>query len=102
MRTAFADTDNAAVPTSGIAVMAKAPVPGRTKTRLVPPPTFEEAAQCNGIPARCRRQHCCRSARASIADYIADSVWPAGFGAITKASQSRARQFQTKIERLSV
>jgi uncharacterized protein len=34
-------------PTCGIAVMAKASIPGRTKTRLVPPLTFEEAAQCN-------------------------------------------------------
>src|SRR5712671_2630399 len=47
MRTAFADTDNAAVPTCGIAVMAKASRPGRTKTRLVPPLTFEEAAAFN-------------------------------------------------------
>jgi uncharacterized protein len=31
----------------GIAVMAKASVPGRTKTRLVPPLTFEEAAAFN-------------------------------------------------------
>src|SRR6266851_7062749 len=47
MRTAFADTDNAAVPTCGIAVMAKASIPGRTKTRLVPPLSFEEAAAFN-------------------------------------------------------
>ena len=47
MRTAFADTDNAAVPACGIAVMAKASIPGHTKTRLVPPLTFEEAVQCN-------------------------------------------------------
>jgi uncharacterized protein len=31
----------------GIAVMAKASIPGRTKTRLVPPLTFEEAAAFN-------------------------------------------------------
>ncbi len=31
----------------GIAVMAKASLPGRTKTRLVPPLTFEEAAAFN-------------------------------------------------------
>ena len=47
MRTAVAEIDNAAVPTCGIAVMAKASTAGRTKTRLVPPLTFEEAAQCN-------------------------------------------------------
>ena len=31
----------------GIAVMAKASQPGRTKTRLCPPLTLEEAAACN-------------------------------------------------------
>src|SRR5260221_7196141 len=36
-----------AVPSCGIAVMAKASIPGRTKTRLVPPLTFEEAAAFN-------------------------------------------------------
>jgi uncharacterized protein len=33
--------------TCGVAVMAKASIPGQTKTRLVPPLTFEEAARCN-------------------------------------------------------
>ena len=33
----------------GIAVMAKASTPGRTKTRLVPPLTFEEAAALNTV-----------------------------------------------------
>jgi rSAM/selenodomain-associated transferase 1 len=33
--------------TCGIAVMAKASAPGRTKTRLVPPLTFDEAAALN-------------------------------------------------------
>ena len=33
--------------TCGIAIMAKASAPGRTKTRLVPPLTFEEAAALN-------------------------------------------------------
>jgi uncharacterized protein len=35
------------VPDCGIAIMAKASVSGRCKTRLVPPLTFEEAARCN-------------------------------------------------------
>src|SRR5262252_1869047 len=35
------------VASCGIAVMAKASLPGRTKTRLVPPLTFEEAAAFN-------------------------------------------------------
>jgi rSAM/selenodomain-associated transferase 1 len=34
-------------PSCGIAVMAKASIPGRTKTRLVPPLSFEEAAAFN-------------------------------------------------------
>jgi uncharacterized protein len=37
----------AAVATCGIAVMAKASAPGRAKTRLVPPLSFEEAAALN-------------------------------------------------------
>jgi len=38
---------DAPLPSCGIAVMAKASIPGRTKTRLVPPLTFEEAAAFN-------------------------------------------------------
>jgi len=34
-------------PLCAIAVMAKASIPGRSKTRLVPPLTFDEAAACN-------------------------------------------------------
>ena len=33
--------------TCGVAIMAKASIPGQTKTRLVPPLTFDEAARCN-------------------------------------------------------
>src|SRR5712664_3659527 len=40
-------TCDALPPSCGIAVMAKASIPGRTKTRLVPPLTFEEAAAFN-------------------------------------------------------
>lgn len=47
MRTEAVQSDNTSIPACGIAVMAKASIPGRTKTRLVPPLTFEEAAQCN-------------------------------------------------------
>jgi rSAM/selenodomain-associated transferase 1 len=45
-----ARADNPAIETAkgcGIAFMAKASVPGRAKTRLVPPLTFEEAAALN-------------------------------------------------------
>jgi hypothetical protein len=38
---------NGRLPSCGIAVMAKASIPGKTKTRLVPPLTFEEAASLN-------------------------------------------------------
>src|SRR6266446_4734468 len=47
MQTVSTNMDNGALPTCGIAVMAKASIAGRTKTRLVPPLTFEEAARCN-------------------------------------------------------
>jgi uncharacterized protein len=40
-------TGDAPPPSCGIAVMAKASIPGRTKTRLVPPLTAEEAAAFN-------------------------------------------------------
>ena len=74
MRPAFADIDNAADATCGIAVMAKASIPGRTKTRLVPPLTFEEAAQCNTAFLRDVADNILTaSARASIAGYIAYS-----------------------------
>jgi hypothetical protein len=42
--------------TCGMAVMAKASAPGRTKTRLVPPLTFDEAAALN--TARLRTGDC--------------------------------------------
>ena len=35
--------------TCGVAIMAKASAPGRTKTRLVPPLTFDEAAALNTV-----------------------------------------------------
>ncbi|HEY2137874.1 MAG TPA: TIGR04282 family arsenosugar biosynthesis glycosyltransferase [Xanthobacteraceae bacterium] len=38
---------NVRLPSCGIAVMAKASIPGKTKTRLVPPLTFDEAACFN-------------------------------------------------------
>jgi len=72
MRTAVAEIDNTAVPTCGIAVMAKASIAGRTKTRLVPPLTYEEAAQCNTAFLRDIADNIlAASAEASIAGYIA-------------------------------
>src|SRR5712691_2643703 len=47
MRTAVPHNEHPSPAACGIAVMAKASMPGRTKTRLVPPLTFEEAAACN-------------------------------------------------------
>ena len=46
-RAGFATTSAAAASTCGIAVMAKASAPGLTKTRLVPPLTYDEAAALN-------------------------------------------------------
>ena len=74
MRTAVAEIDNTAVRTCGIAVMAKASIAGRTKTRLVPPLTFEEAAQCNTAFLRDIADNIiAASAEVSIAGYIAYS-----------------------------
>lgn len=47
MPTTARHPENVAIPTCGMAVMAKASVPGRTKTRLVPPLTPDEAARLN-------------------------------------------------------
>jgi rSAM/selenodomain-associated transferase 1 len=56
----------------GIAIMAKASHPGRTKTRLVPPLTFEEAAACNGAFLRDVADNIIlASVHASIAGYVA-------------------------------
>jgi len=72
MRTAVAEIDKAAIPTCGIAVMAKASIAGRTKTRLVPPLTFEEAAQCNTAFLRDIADNIlAASTETSIAGYIA-------------------------------
>jgi hypothetical protein len=52
--------------------MAKASIPGRTKTRLVPSLTFEEAAQCNTAFLRDAAENIlAASAWASIAGYMA-------------------------------
>ena len=72
MRTAVGEIDKAAIPTCGIAVMAKASIAGRTKTRLVPPLTFEEAAQCNTAFLRDIADNIlAASAEVSIAGYMA-------------------------------
>jgi rSAM/selenodomain-associated transferase 1 len=64
--------ENAMVRACGIAVMAKASVPGRTKTRLVPPLSFDQAAQCNTAFLRDIAENILTaSAEASIAGYIA-------------------------------
>src|SRR5215471_7460005 len=46
-RTSEPDSTIYSTVSCGIAVMAKASLPGKTKTRLVPPLTFEEAAAFN-------------------------------------------------------
>jgi rSAM/selenodomain-associated transferase 1 len=58
--------------TCGVAVMAKASAPGRTKTRLVPPLTFEEAAALNTAFLRDITDNLLLAARhAAIAGYAA-------------------------------
>ncbi len=58
--------------TCGIAVMAKASAPGRTKTRLVPPLTFDEAAALNTAFLRDIADNLLLAARhAAIAGYAA-------------------------------
>jgi len=72
MRSAVLGSDNASVSACGVAVMAKASVPGRTKTRLVPPLTFDQAARCNTAFLRDIADNIlAASAEASIAGYIA-------------------------------
>jgi rSAM/selenodomain-associated transferase 1 len=72
MRTAASHDTNTSRPACGIAVMAKASMPGRTKTRLVPPLTFEEAAACNTAFLRDVADNIlAASDRASIAGYMA-------------------------------
>jgi len=72
MRAAVPHSENAVIPACGIAVMAKASIPGHTKTRLVPPLTFDEAAQCNTAFLRDITENIlAASAQASIAGYMA-------------------------------
>src|SRR5262245_28166328 len=73
MRSAV-ENDNAMVPACGIAVMAKASVARRTKTRLVPPLTFDQAAQFNTAFLRDIAENIlAASAQTSIAGYVAYS-----------------------------
>jgi rSAM/selenodomain-associated transferase 1 len=62
--------ENTSIPTCGIAVMAKASIPGRTKTRLMPPLTAEEATACNTAFLRDVADNIL-AARAAIAGYMA-------------------------------
>jgi uncharacterized protein len=72
MRTDVPQSENHAIPACGFAVMAKASIPGRTKTRLVPPLTFDEAAQCNTAFLRDIAENILvASAQASIAGHMA-------------------------------
>jgi rSAM/selenodomain-associated transferase 1 len=59
-------------PFCGIAVMAKASIPGRTKTRLSPPLTLADAAEFNTAFLKDIAENLLRAAeKASIAGYIA-------------------------------
>jgi uncharacterized protein len=72
MRSGVLDLGNAKGPVCGIAAMAKASVPGRTKTRLVPPLSFEQAAQCNTAFVRDIAENIlAAAAQTSVAGYVA-------------------------------
>jgi uncharacterized protein len=72
MRTTTSAGSTASRPSCGIAVMAKASMPGRSKTRLVPPLTSEEAALFNTAFLRdIADSLLAASARAQIAGYMA-------------------------------
>ncbi len=72
MPIAVRPSESADTAACGIAVMAKASHPGRTKTRLVPPLTFEEAAACNSVFLRDIAENIIRAAtHAPIAGYLA-------------------------------
>jgi hypothetical protein len=72
MPIAVSRAERGSVAACGIAVMAKASAPGRTKTRLVPPLTFEEAAQINTAFLRDIADNIrAAAAQASIAGHMA-------------------------------
>jgi rSAM/selenodomain-associated transferase 1 len=72
MGTAIPGNERASTAACGIAVMAKASLPGRTKTRLVPPLTSDEAAASNTAFLRDVVDNIlAASGEASIAGYVA-------------------------------
>jgi rSAM/selenodomain-associated transferase 1 len=72
VETAAAASDKVSIPACGIAIMAKASLPGRSKTRLVPPLTCEEAAHCNTAFLRDAGDNIlAAAAHASVAGYVA-------------------------------
>ena len=72
MRPTIPRSENTSIPFCGIAVMAKASIPGRTKTRLVPPLTLEQATTCNTAFLRDIADNIlAASGQTSIAGYVA-------------------------------
>jgi uncharacterized protein len=66
------------IPFCGMAIMAKASIPGRTKTRLVPPLTPDEATACNTAFVRDVADNILAAAsQAPVAGYVA--FGPPGF-----------------------
>jgi uncharacterized protein len=93
LRSGDAPLGDAPLPSCGVAVMAKASIPGRTKTRLVPPLSFEEAAAFNtAFLQDVAANILAASKRASISGYMAfgppesvaffQAMLPAGIGLI--------------------
>src|SRR5438128_6574405 len=111
MRTAVALGHNVSHPICGIAVMAKASEPGRTKTRLVPPLTSEEATACNTAFLRDIADNIlAASGHASIAGYMAfgppesrpffEANLPGGIGLIEAWHRSFGDCLITAIQQL--
>jgi rSAM/selenodomain-associated transferase 1 len=93
LRSGAALLGEAPLPSCGIAVMAKASIPGRTKTRLVPPLSFAEAAAFNtAFLQDVAANMLAASKRANISGYMAfgppesvgffKTMLPAGIGLI--------------------
>jgi rSAM/selenodomain-associated transferase 1 len=103
--------DRPDVASCGIAVMAKASLPGKTKTRLVPPLSFEEAAAFNTAFLRDVAANIAAAGReASIACYMAygppgataffESILPSSVGLIESSHPNFGDCLFTAIDRV--
>jgi hypothetical protein len=83
----------------GIAIMAKASVPGRTKTRLVPPLTFEQAAALNTAFLQDMATNLLLAGSyTAIAGYAAFT--PVGSERVAAQTLERARELELEVHTL--